>query len=92
MLDTYYEQETHVDQNSLLTQINNDKATISRAMGQNRQLKDHMLELQDKLMRTSDTNASLANEVFTFKHFKTFSVSKLCICKDLGFGSLFKKI
>ena len=59
-------QETHVDQNSLLTQINNDKATISRAMGQNRQLKDHMLELQDKLMRTSDTNASLANEVFTF--------------------------
>ncbi|XP_063687768.1 golgin subfamily A member 2-like [Bolinopsis microptera] len=55
--------ETHVDQNSLLTQINNDKATISRAMGQNRQLKDHMLELQDKLMRTSETNASLANEV-----------------------------
>ena len=59
-------QETHVDQNSLLTQINNDKATISRAMGQNRQLKDHMLELQDKLMRTSDTNASLANEVHIY--------------------------
>ena len=56
-------QETHVDQNALLTQINNDKATISRAMGQNKQLKDHMLELQDKLMRTSETNASLANEV-----------------------------
>ena len=52
-----------MDQNALLTQINNDKATISRAMGQNKQLKDHMLELQDKLMRTSETNASLANEV-----------------------------
>ena len=65
-----------MDQNALLTQINNDKATISRAMGQNKQLKDHMLELQDKLMRTSDTNASLANEVRTCISFK---LSAICL-------------
>ena len=55
-----------MNQNTLLTEINNNKATISRAMGQNKQLKDHMLELQDKLMKTSETNAHLANEVWGF--------------------------
>ena len=63
MFEIFYIQETHVDQAALLIQINNDKATISRAMGQNKQLKDHMVDLQDKLMKTSDTNAALANEV-----------------------------
>ena len=62
-----------MDPNTLLAQINNDKATISRAMGQNKQLKDHLLELQDKLMKTSETNATLANEVklYTGVHFIT---------------------
>eukprot|EP00116_Pleurobrachia_bachei_P003652 sb/3463914/ len=55
--------EGSVDQTSLLTQINNDKATIARAMSQNKQLKETTLDLQDKLLNASEINANLANEV-----------------------------
>ena len=32
-------------------------------MGQNKQLKEQLLSLQDKLLSTSETNATMANEV-----------------------------
>jgi len=45
------EEEPSIDHGKLLQTIHDDKATLSRALTQNKQLKDQLTELQDQLLK-----------------------------------------
>lgn len=60
LLDLFVE-ENNADQQKLLQTIHEDKATLSRAMAQNKQLKDQLTELQDgfiKIVKNFDGKCS----------------------------------
>ena len=44
-------EENNADQQKILQTIHEDKATLSRAMAQNKQLKDQLTELQDGFIK-----------------------------------------
>eukprot|EP00731_Ephydatia_muelleri_P023993 Em0016g264a len=60
-------QEQVVDQKGLLTTISQDKETISRAMAQNKELKNHLAELQEAFVKQSHQSMELASELETAK-------------------------
>jgi len=45
------EEEPSIDHGKLLQTIHDDKATLSRALTQNKQLKDQLTELQDQFIK-----------------------------------------
>lgn len=53
------------DVGSLSEQLQNEKATVSRAVAQNVELKDQLAELQDKLVRMANESAQREDERHT---------------------------
>eukprot|EP00057_Strongylocentrotus_purpuratus_P032325 XP_787251.3 PREDICTED: golgin subfamily A member 2 [Strongylocentrotus purpuratus] len=60
--------EESVDKGSLLEGIQSDKATISRAMAQNKQLKIQLEELQTAFVKMSQDNMELTTELQSEQH------------------------
>ncbi|UJR33991.1 hypothetical protein I4U23_021406 [Adineta vaga] len=58
-------QENVIDHEKLLQTIHEDKTTLSRAMAQNKQLKDQLTELQDGFIKMSNDNMNLTNQIQT---------------------------
>ncbi|CAF3988344.1 unnamed protein product [Rotaria sp. Silwood2] len=56
-------QENQLDHEKLLQTIHEDKTTLSRAIAQNKQLKDQLTELQDGFIKISNDNMNLTNQV-----------------------------
>ncbi|CAF4733680.1 unnamed protein product, partial [Rotaria sp. Silwood2] len=52
-----------MDHEKLLQTIHEDKTTLSRAIAQNKQLKDQLTELQDGFIKISNDNMNLTNQV-----------------------------
>ncbi|CAM2700448.1 unnamed protein product [Rotaria socialis] len=55
--------ENSMDHEKLLQTIHDDKTTISRAITQNKQLKDQLTELQDSFIKMSNDNMNLTNQI-----------------------------
>ena len=51
MMYFFFTEDNTVDHEKLLQTIQTDKTTISRAMAQNKQLKDQLTELQDGFIK-----------------------------------------
>lgn len=60
--------ENSTDHGKLLDSMHEDKTTLSRAMAQNKTLKEQLIELQDKLITMSNDNAKLTNEIQAKEH------------------------
>ncbi|CAF0763475.1 unnamed protein product [Adineta ricciae] len=56
-------QDNTIDHETLLQTIQTDKTTLSRAMAQNKQLKDQLTELQDGFIKMSNDNMNLTNQI-----------------------------
>lgn len=57
--------EAAVDSGSLLDTMSRDKEALSRAVGQNKELKTQLVELQDAFVKMSKQNMELATELET---------------------------
>jgi predicted RNase H-like nuclease (RuvC/YqgF family) len=51
-----------------LQTIHEDKTTLSRAIAQNKQLKDQLTELQDRFIKMSNDNMNLTNQIQAQEH------------------------
>ncbi|CAF0730098.1 unnamed protein product [Adineta steineri] len=56
-------QENMVDHEKLLQATHEDKTTLSRAIAQNKQLKEQLTELQDGFIKMSNDNMNLTNQI-----------------------------
>ncbi|CAF4268261.1 unnamed protein product, partial [Adineta steineri] len=56
-------QENMVDHEKLLQATHEDKTTLSRAIAQNKQLKEQLTELQDGFVKMSNDNMNLTNQI-----------------------------
>lgn len=65
--------EASVDSQSLLDTMSRDKEALSRSVGQNRELKTQLVELQDAFVKMSKQNMELATELET----ERFKVTQL---------------
>ncbi|XP_069741703.1 golgin subfamily A member 2 isoform X2 [Narcine bancroftii] len=59
-----------VDRKQLLENMQNDKATISRALTQNRDLKEQLAELQNGFVKLTNENMELTNALQSEQHVK----------------------
>ncbi|XP_066926327.1 golgin subfamily A member 2-like isoform X1 [Clytia hemisphaerica] len=57
-----------LDRSSLLEQIQSDKDTLSRALQQNKKLKEQLVELEDGFVKMSNSSADLTNKLETEQH------------------------
>jgi len=57
-----------VDKSSLLTQLQSDKETISRALQQNKQLKEQLEELQEGFVKMSNNSLDLTSKLESEQH------------------------
>lgn len=64
----FFLEENNADHQKLLQTIHEDKATLSRAMAQNKQLKDQLTELQDGFIKI----VGIFNEEFSAFRARTF--------------------
>ncbi|CAF0852723.1 unnamed protein product [Rotaria sordida] len=55
--------QNQMDHEKLLQTIHEDKTTLSRAIAQNKQLKDQLTELQDGFIKISNDNMNLTNQI-----------------------------
>jgi len=62
------QEEPSIDHGKLLQTIHDDKATLSRALTQNKQLKDQLTELQDQFIKMSNDNMTLTNKIQAQEH------------------------
>eukprot|EP00118_Oscarella_pearsei_P008924 m.48530 g.48530 ORF g.48530 m.48530 type:complete len:874 (+) comp33886_c0_seq1:30-2651(+) len=60
--------EDAVDRSKLLSDMQNDKATISRALIQNKELKSQLEELQEAFVKMSNDKMQLATDLQTSRH------------------------
>ncbi|XP_068190428.1 golgin subfamily A member 2 isoform X2 [Antennarius striatus] len=58
------------DRRRMLEDVQSDKATISRALTQNRTLKDQLAELQNGFVKVTNENMELANAIQSEQHVK----------------------
>ncbi|XP_054613907.1 golgin subfamily A member 2 isoform X3 [Dunckerocampus dactyliophorus] len=58
------------DRRRMLEDVQSDKATISRALNQNRTLKDQLAELQNGFVKLTNENMELANAIQSEQHVK----------------------
>ncbi|XP_071821023.1 golgin subfamily A member 2-like isoform X2 [Apostichopus japonicus] len=64
----YRFKEDATDRKALLESIQNDKATISRAVAQNKDLKSQLEELQDAFVKMSENNMTLTTSLQSEQH------------------------
>ncbi|XP_072286640.1 golgin subfamily A member 2 isoform X3 [Pyxicephalus adspersus] len=69
--------EENVDKQQILENMQSDKATISRALTQNRQLKEHLAELQNGFVKLTNENLELTNGLQSEQHVKKELAKKL---------------
>lgn len=69
--------EDDVDKQQILENMQSDKATISRALTQNRQLKEHLAELQNGFVKLTNENLELTNGLQGEQHVKKELAKKL---------------
>ncbi|XP_065068791.1 golgin subfamily A member 2-like [Rhopilema esculentum] len=69
--------EDAVDRVSLLEDMQSDKETISRAMQQNKALKDQLEQLERGFVKTTNSNAELTTSLQKEQHLNTELASKL---------------
>ncbi|XP_018087528.1 golgin A2 S homeolog isoform X3 [Xenopus laevis] len=69
--------EENVDKQQILENMQSDKATISRALTQNRQLKEHLAELQNGFVKLTNENMELTNALQSEQHVKKELAKKL---------------
>ncbi|KAG8554866.1 hypothetical protein GDO81_003926 [Engystomops pustulosus] len=69
--------EESVDKQQILENMQSDKATISRALTQNRQLKEHLAELQNGFVKLTNENLELTNGLQSEQHVKKELAKKL---------------
>uniref|UniRef100_A0A8C5PT53 Golgin subfamily A conserved domain-containing protein n=1 Tax=Leptobrachium leishanense TaxID=445787 RepID=A0A8C5PT53_9ANUR len=69
--------EDNVDKQQILENMQSDKATISRALTQNRQLKEHLAELQNGFVKVTNENLELTNGLQSEQHVKKELAKKL---------------
>lgn len=69
--------EDDVDKQQILENMQSDKATISRALTQNRQLKEHLAELQNGFVKLTNENLELTNGMQGEQHVKKELAKKL---------------
>ncbi|XP_056394613.1 golgin subfamily A member 2 isoform X2 [Hyla sarda] len=69
--------EDNVDKQQILENMQSDKATISRALTQNRQLKEHLAELQNGFVKLTNENLELTNGLQGEQHVKKELAKKL---------------
>ncbi|KAM5145348.1 golgin subfamily A member 2 isoform 1-T1 [Mantella aurantiaca] len=62
--------EENVDKQQILENMQSDKATISRALTQNRQLKEQLAELQNGFVKLTNENLELTNGLQSEQHVK----------------------
>ncbi|XP_066568954.1 golgin subfamily A member 2 isoform X3 [Amia ocellicauda] len=62
--------EDTVDRQQILEDMQSDKATISRALGQNRELKEQLAELQNGFVKLTNENMELASAMQSEQHVK----------------------
>ncbi|XP_030063796.1 golgin subfamily A member 2 isoform X2 [Microcaecilia unicolor] len=72
----HYREEA-VDREQILEDIQSDKATISRALSQNRELKEQLAELQNGFVRLTNENMELLNALQSEQHVKKEVAKKL---------------
>ncbi|XP_076316404.1 golgin subfamily A member 2-like isoform X2 [Tachypleus tridentatus] len=68
------QQETQVDKSQLLQTMQSEKVAASRAVSQNRQLKEQLMELQDAFVKLNNDKLKLTDELHHEQH----------ISKELG--------
>lgn len=61
-------QSESMDRSSLLDQIQSDKETLSRALQQNKKLKEQLVELEEGFVRMSNSSADLTTKLETEQH------------------------
>nr|XP_033816468.1 golgin subfamily A member 2 isoform X2 [Geotrypetes seraphini] len=69
--------EAAVDREQILENIQSDKATISRALSQNRELKEQLAELQNGFVKLTNENMELLNALQSEQHVKKELAKKL---------------
>ncbi|XP_077140506.1 golgin subfamily A member 2 isoform X1 [Ranitomeya variabilis] len=69
--------EDNVDKQQILENMQSDKATISRALTQNRQLKEHLAELQNGFVKLTNENLELTTGLQGEQHVKKELAKKL---------------
>ncbi|CAJ0968262.1 unnamed protein product [Ranitomeya imitator] len=69
--------EDNVDKQQILENMQSDKATISRALTQNRQLKEHLAELQNGFVKLTNENLELTTGLQSEQHVKKELAKKL---------------
>ncbi|OCT57939.1 hypothetical protein XELAEV_18002810mg, partial [Xenopus laevis] len=69
--------EDNVDKQQILENMQSDKATISRALTQNRQLKEHLAELQNGFVKMTNENMELTDALQSEQHVKKELAKKL---------------
>ncbi|KAM8934514.1 golgin subfamily A member 2 [Pelodytes ibericus] len=69
--------EDNVDKQQILENMQSDKATISRALTQNRQLKEHLAELQNGFVKLTNENLEITSGLQTEQHVKKELAKKL---------------
>ncbi|KAG8447936.1 hypothetical protein GDO86_015157 [Hymenochirus boettgeri] len=69
--------EDNVDKQQILENMQSDKATISRALTQNRQLKEHLAELQNGFVKLTNENMELTTGLQSEQHVKKELAKKL---------------
>ncbi|XP_044161165.1 golgin subfamily A member 2 isoform X3 [Bufo gargarizans] len=69
--------EDNVDKQQILENMQSDKATISRALTQNRQLKEHLAELQNGFVKLTNENLELTDGLQSEQHVKKELAKKL---------------
>ncbi|CAH2316246.1 golgin subfamily A member 2 isoform X5 [Pelobates cultripes] len=69
--------DDNVDKQQILENMQSDKATISRALTQNRQLKEHLAELQNGFVKLTNENLELTNGLQGEQHVKKELAKKL---------------
>ncbi|XP_049752222.1 golgin subfamily A member 2 isoform X2 [Elephas maximus indicus] len=69
--------EQEAAREKILETMQNDRATISRAVSQNRDLKEQLAELQDGFVRLTNENVELTNALQSEQHVKKELAKKL---------------
>ncbi|XP_071948135.1 golgin subfamily A member 2-like [Antedon mediterranea] len=70
------------DRSSLLENVQSDKATISRALSQNKELKTQLQELQNAFVKMSNDNMELTTKVQTEEHVNNELSNKIADYED----------
>ncbi|XP_039618611.1 golgin subfamily A member 2 isoform X3 [Polypterus senegalus] len=69
--------DENVDRQQILEDMQSDKATISRALAQNRELKEQLAELQNGFVKLTNENLELTNGLQSEQHVKKELVKKM---------------